>query len=424
MKMKNLIILLLIASIFSCHGEFDNFDVVIEDITIIDVKNSKLLPNQTIYIKGNRIENITTYSRNINVIADTVINAKGKFISSGFWDMHVHSCWKSNLDKTIFPAFLKFGITGIRDMGGSLEVLNTFKKRAKAKPDSYPNLFGAGPIIDGENPIHPAFSVAASNKNIKRVLDSLTKNNVDFFKVYSLLHKDVLDSIATYSKNHKIDFSGHISEYISPEYASSIRQKSFEHLNKLEELQSDSIRLKEFVQIAKKNKNWICPTLILYQRKFEFGKGEFIYHPLFDKLDADLKVEWQEIKESKSSKGEHNIGNASAKFQKQKQLVKYFYDNDIPLLLGTDFAGMQFIYPGYSFHEEMKLMQEIGISQFEILRMATLNPATYLNVSDFHGTVEKNKIADLVIFDKNPTENIENALLINMVLKSGKIIKK
>lgn len=421
--MKFPIIFILLFCIFSCQNDTEKYDIAVTNITIIDVENSELLANKTIYIKNGRIKKIDSEKIIEREIVDTIINGKNKFISSGFWDMHVHSCWKDGLDKTIFPTFLQFGITGIRDMGGSLDILNTFKDRAKNQPYSYPFLYGSGPILDGENPIHPAFSISINTKNFRSVLDSLTNQNVDFFKTYSLLKNDVLDSIAKYSKEKTINFSGHISEYITPENASKLGQKSFEHLNKLEELKTNPIRLKKFIEIVKENGNWICPTLIIYQRKYEFVKGKYLHHLLYESLDSDLKTEWEQSKNLTAPKDEAAIENAKNRLDNQKQLVKIFHDNKIPILLGTDFAGMPFVYQGYSLHEEMKLLENIGISQFEIFKIATLNPTIYLGISEEYGTVEINKMADLIIFNKNPIEKIENTLSISNVIKSGKIVK-
>lgn len=421
--MKIVTFILLLYCCLSCRQSTNRYDIVIEDITIVDAENARLLPHQTIYIRGDRIEKITSNSANDAISADSVITGTGKFIISGFWDMHVHTCWKDDLDKKVLPIFLQYGITGIRDMGGSLEILNSFKNKAKKQPHSYPSLFGAGPILDGEKPIHPAFSISVNTENFKTILDSLHNQDVDFFKVYSLLPESVLDSIATYSNQNKIDFSGHISEYSSPEMASKLGQKSFEHLNRLEELQDDPTRLIEFIKIAKENKNWLCPTLIIYQRKYEISQGEFFYHSLFEDLDEDLKTEWEHLRRSRAAKSEMDTEEANNRWELQKQLVKTFYDNQIPLLPGTDFAGMQYVYPGYSFHEELQLLQEIGIPQFEILKMATINPAIYLGITDSYGTVEENKTADLVILDANPIEDIGNTLSISVVIKSGKIIE-
>jgi hypothetical protein len=422
--MKIIVIILLLSSCLGCQQNTDRYEIIIEDITIIDVENAELVPNQTIYIRHDRIEKITSSNGSDGILSDTIINGAGKYILPGFWDMHVHACWKDDLDKNVFPVFLQYGITGIRDMGGSLEILNSFKNKAKNQPYLYPNLYGAGPLLDGERPVHPAFSISVTTENFRKVLDSLRNNQVDFFKVYSLLPSIVLDSIATYSSQHKINFSGHISEYITPEKASKLGYKSFEHLNRLEELSDDSTSLNELIGMLKENGNWLCPTMVMYQRKNQMVKGDFFYHSLFEGLDKDLKMEWENLKNKSATKSENEIIISNNRFRKQKNLVKTFYDNQIPLLIGTDFAGMQFIYPGYSYHEEMMLMQELGITQFEILKMATLNPAIYLNISESFGTVEKNKTADLVILNANPIENIENTLSIEMVIKSGVIVKK
>ena len=184
---------------------------------------------------------------------------------------------------------------------------------------------------------------------------------------YSLLPKPVLDSIANYAKGKNIPFSGHVSEYITPEDASILGQKSFEHLNRLEDLQNDTNRLSAFIKLAKSNNTWICPTLIIYKRKSEFAENEFYIHSLYTDLDNDLKNEWEQVKKKRQSKvlTEGEVLRSKERYENQRKLVKNFYDNGVPLLLGTDFAGMQFIYPGYSFHEEMALLQSIGIPPFE-----------------------------------------------------------
>lgn len=408
----------------TCKGQSGSFDIVIRDITILDVKQKLIIPHKTVFINGDKIVKIESAENAERVTSKTTIDGKGKFLSPGFWDMHVHACWKDNLDETVFPMLLNYGVTGVRDMGGSLKILNTFKQKAKEKPASYPNLFGAGPILDGEKPVHPDFSIGLTSDNVKGVLDSLYENGADFFKVYSLLQENELDSIKMYSEKIKRPFSGHISEYITPEQAVHMGQKSLEHLNRMEDLISDSVRLSQFIHLANKHNTWICPTLIIYKRKYEFLNNYFVYNELYENLENDLKVEWEQVKMKRNSKtvnGE-DIKNGNNRFENQKKLVKAFYDNRISFLLGTDFAGMQFIYPGYSYHEEMELLSSIGISNFDNLRMAAYNPVVFLGIEELYGTVEVNKMADLVIFSKNPVDNIKNSMKIKTVIKAGKIV--
>ncbi len=421
---KTVMLLLALFSWLTSLPQSTPYDLVVYNISVIDVQHSRVLPGQTIYIQGNKIAKIERSKATKKIVSDTIIDGTGKFILPGFWDMHIHICWKDNLNG-LFTTLLNYGITGVRDMGGNTSILNKFKQQVKNSPHSGPEIFGAGPMLDGEEPVHVDFSVPLTSKNVRHVLDSLYAEKADFLKVYSLLPRTILDSISAYSKERNIPFAGHVSEYLTPEEASKLGQKSFEHLNRLEDLLKDTSRLSAFIRLAKSNNTWLCPTLMIYKRKSEFANNEFYVHPLINELDVDLIHEWEQVKKNRQNKvlTQEGVLHAQNRFENQKKLVKSFYDGGVPLLLGTDFAGMQFIYPGYSLHEEMALLQSIGIPTFEILKMATINPAEFFGITELYGTVEKKKMADLIILNENPIVNISNTLNIKMVLKAGKIVK-
>ena len=131
----------------------------------------------------------------------------------GLWDMHFHLCWMNNNDSLLFPVLLKNGITGIRDMGGDLHIMNNFKSRMKNKMIIAPEIYGAGPILDGNPPVQPDFSLPLDdNSNIENLLDSLKNNGAEFFKVYSLIKEKQPTAIAAYCTTHNMTFEGHLSE--------------------------------------------------------------------------------------------------------------------------------------------------------------------------------------------------------------------
>jgi len=422
---KIFVLIILLPGWFTGWAQASSRGIIIKNISIIDVQNARIIPNCTIFIKGDRIAKIE-YSKSKKITnADTVIDGTGKFILPGFWDMHMHICWKEDMSK-LFPVLLKYGITGIRDMGGSAVVLNKFKQQLKNDPQSGPMIFGAGPILDGEKPVHADFSAPLTSGNVRKVLDSLYKEKVDFFKVYSLLPKNIVDSIAGYVKEKKMSFAGHVSEYITPEEAAELGQKSFEHLNRLEDLQTDTGRLSAFIKTAKSMHSWLCPTLVIYQRKSEIARREFFEPAIYKDLDTDLKNEWDLVKKNRQNRiyTEKDSLRTQTRFDDQKKLTRYFYDHGIPFLTGSDFAGMQFIYPGYSLHEEMALLQNIGIPPFDILKIATLNPALFFGLTKNYGSIKKGKMADLVILNENPVADIRNTQRIAMVIKAGKIVPR
>jgi len=100
--------------------------------------------------------------------------------------------------------------------------------------------------------------------------------------------------------------------------------------------------------------------------------------------------------------------------------IKVLYENGVNWVLGTD-TGNTFIFPGYSLHEEMQLMELGGMKPVDIIKMGTHNAAKMLKVLDTHGTIEGGKFADMILLDKNPLESVSNTLTINAVFKNGKI---
>lgn len=103
--------------------------------------------------------------------------------------------------------------------------------------------------------------------------------------------------------------------------------------------------------------------------------------------------------------------------------IKTLYENNVNMVLGTDF-GNNFIFPGYSLHEEMQLMELGGMAPVDIIKMSTHNAAKMLNVLETQGTIENGKFADMVLLDKNPLESVKNTLTINTVIKNGVVQKR
>lgn len=330
--MRYTLFILICILLTSCKAEKQDYDLVIKNISIIDPLEEEIIPHQSIFIKDDKIIKVEE-SPEIKTHDSITIDGTGKYALSGLWNMHTHVTWKKDLAEKIFPLLLSYGITGVRDMGGDAGILNDFKEKLRRKPYKGPKLFGPGPIIDGSNPVHPHFSVGLTKENINSVLDSLARKNVDFLKVYSLLPEDLVQEISEYSTTSGIPFSGHISEYIEPGKAVKLGQKSIEHLNRIEDLSKDSLALKTFVQEVRKNKTWLCPTLLIYKRKVDMALGVDLSHPLYKELDPILKSEWRNAREQRKLSDEDStkLKSIQTTFQRQKELIEYFYNNEIPI---------------------------------------------------------------------------------------------
>jgi imidazolonepropionase-like amidohydrolase len=96
----------------------------------------------------------------------------------------------------------------------------------------------------------------------------------------------------------------------------------------------------------------------------------------------------------------------------------------VELLIGSDAAVLN-IYPGYSLHDEMALfVRELGMTPAEVIERATRRSAKFLGISDQTGTVEQGKMADLVLLDANPLNDIRNTKRIVAVILRGTLYDK
>ncbi len=422
----------LLLLLFSCH--FNNYKppvdtstyFVIRNVNIVDVSNSRIQAHKTVYIKDSLISGIYNEPGKQPAYPDhvVIIDGTGKYLMPGLWDMHFHIAWDNSNDSVLFKLLLSYGITGLRDMGGSLSLLNKLKQEIKENPENGPDIFGAGPIIDGNPPVQKDFSLPVDSlSDIVSLTDSLVRNGIDFFKVYSLLRQTELEKISSVSKKTQIPFAGHLSEYAEPETSIQLGQKSIEHLNRLDDIwQQDKKRLNGIARLMKKNHTWLCPTLITYSLKLHMIDPSIVHDELEKYINPSLKKEWLAARENRRKRlnTQEGFSKQETLFKEQKALLLFLYNKQIKLLAGSDFAGMPFVYPGLGLHQELEWMVESGIPVAEVIKSATLNPALYFGIENKNGTVDTGKYAHLILLEENPMLDIRNTQKIFRVFKKGK----
>lgn len=396
------------------------FDIVISEVNVVDVVNGKIDTGQFVYIEGNRIFDIRDDLGGKERDGIKVIDGKGKYLLPGLWDMHFHLCWERSNDSLIMPLLLRYGITGIREMGGDLEIQDQFKNLVKNDPIKGPEIYGPGPFVDGDPPLIPDFSLIISDTaGTKDRLDSLVKKGADFIKVYSLLKMPALSAVSKYCKSNKVHFSGHLSEYVEPEKSISMGQRSIEHLNRLDEIwRSDSSRLESLIDSMLKYDTWLCPTLLVYWMKAHIHDPGYSNQVMNKYIHPYLMSDWEQTKKRRIR--EFDPEAQSRLFRQQQELVYHIYKRGVPMLAGSDFGGMAFIYPGVGLYEELELLHKTGIPVDEVIRMATINPSRFLNRQNELGSVEEGKLADLVLIRGNPLQDLKNLREIELVIRRGK----
>ena len=416
--------------------------IAITHVTVIDVTGGPTRRDATLLISGDRITAIGD-SANISVPAEAkVVDATGKFLIPGLWDMHVH--WYV---RDMFTLFIANGVTGVRQMFGNSDLLRWREQIAKGSLLG-PRMVVASPIIDGPEPIWPN-SIAVSNEDEGRKAVRRVKQwGADFVKVYALLPRDAYFGIADEAKQQGITFVGHVPFSVSPREASDAGQKSIEHLtgimiecsdketelrDKLQKANSPEARSRVqataletydekkaadlFARFVK-NQTWQCPTLTVLRSSAILGIESF--------RDGRLRYIPRVLQERWGRRVPHRNGGDNAGkqvFQKELTIVGAMQKAGVPILAGTD-TGNPFCFPGFSLHEELALLVIAGLTPVEALRSATLSPAKFFGLDKTLGTIEQGKIADLVLLDANPLEDIRNTQRINAVISNGRVFDR
>lgn len=425
--------------------------LLIKNVTIVDVENSRLLKNQDVFIKDSLIISIKGTKKQAAVKAAVVIDGRGKFLIPGLWDMHTH-IWN---DATTFPLLIANGITGVRGMFDVMSNVTKWRENIRSGKINGPQFFAAGPIVDGPKPIWPGSVAVATETDGRKAVDSLkNKLGVDFIKVYSLLSRANFMAIANECKKQNIPFAGHVPNEVTVLEAAGAGQKCMEHLYGLIETASDSAdywyqyqlgkikdsnfsirsnrkdflfrtynekKLQTILTLLKQAGTWICPTLTVNRGIAYVNDTSLLDDPRMVYMGTFMKNFWDYRKDFRFKTWTAKDFEQSRKeFELKCKIIPLIHKAGIPLLAGTDFPNPH-CYIGFGIHDELEWMVKSGLSPAEALKTATINPAKYFNCVATQGSVAVNKKASLVLLSKNPLENISNTKTIEMVLVNGKV---
>jgi hypothetical protein len=164
---------------------------------------------------------------------------------------------------------------------------------------------------------------------------------------------------------------------------------------------------------------WQCPTLTMLRGEYQDDES-MRKDPRLAFIPRPMQERW-----SRRSVDRGEQGNAVAKqlFQKDLELVGAMRHAGVAILAGTD-TGNPFTYPGFSLHDELALLVAAGLTPAEALRAATLEPARFLGQQEMLGTIDAGKVADLVLLEGNPLEDIRNTQRIDAVIANGQLYER
>ena len=408
-------------------------------VSVIDGESPTVRLDQTVIIRGTRIESVAS-ATTARIPADArVVDARGKYLVPGFWDMHVHTAFPDG--RKLLALYVANGVTGVRDMAGDWDTLTAWRREIARGTLAGPRIVASGPYIEGGDVPVPHL-LARNAQEAKVAVDSLVALGVDFIKVHGQLTPGTYYAIARRARERRIAFAGHVSRAVGSANASDSGQKSIEHLlaipapcTPVESIalaprypvqgalgRCSSVDLAPLYAKFVHNGTWVTPTFVAQVEIAGWPASAVPGDSLASYLPVAVRRFVAGIFPMPDSipPGADFVGRAM--LMKRLRQVNTMHDAGVHVLTGTD-APLRNSPPGFGLHEEFTLLARGGMSAFDILRAATIEPAIYLGLRDSLGAIAPAQIADLVLLDANPLRDIRNTRRIVAVVRNGRLIE-
>ena len=310
----------------------------------------------------------------------------------------------------------------------------------------------ASPTFDGARDQlkgNPQWRIVSNQAEARAAVREAIDGGADFIKVYNSLSRESYFAIADEAHKRGISFVGHVPFQVRPQECASAGQKSIEHVFGVESACSDgyetwrqavigaakptdvpprepqtriatfkSSRLSPIVDAFHKHHTWLCPTLVA-------SRGLAVDPTLAN--SPHLKYVGRTMLDAwrKNPDPYESPTLAQGLQGRYDEVVGAMHRAGVGILLGTDIAPANpFIVPGFSVHDELRFLVGIGLTPMEALQTATSKAAEFLGQLDSNGTVESGKLAEVVLLDANPLDDIRNTLQINMVFTGGRMYSR
>ena len=423
--------------------------LVLSNVTVVDVRTGALRPDQTVILEGHHIASITP-SKSAKYSGDARrVNCRGLFLIPGLWDMHVHLAfgdWFPGAQEISLLLFVANGVTGVRDMGSELDIVQGWRNDIEAGRLVGPRIYTSGPMLDGPTPRFPSSIAVITAEDGRRAVADLKRGGADFIKLQSLIPRDAVFAIAEEARKEGIPFEGHVPDSVRASEMSAAGMKSFEHLIGIFEGSSaaeddflkgnktegrflatyDAPRAASLAATLAKNQTWQCPTLVWERGGNLIDVTDFGQDARAKYLPASWKTKtWKRFTdEIIQGYGTDDLPTRKKFLDKELEVVGMLHKTGVRFLAGTDTPAGVYVFPGFSLHEELHRFVAAGFTPLEALQTATINPARFFGLENQLGAIERGKLADLVLLSANPLEDIANTQKIAGVVVNGRYFNR
>jgi imidazolonepropionase-like amidohydrolase len=374
--------------------------VVIRGGDVFDSENGVLLPRHTVVIQDGRITAVGPAVLVVEPTGATIINAAGRTVMPGMWDMHVHLQASTQSDGAL--TMLATGLTTVRDLAADVDVAVSYRDRVDAGRLIGPRALLAG-MIEGPGAwAGPSDAIAHDADEALAWVRRYAALGYRQIKLYNLVHPDLVPVIAAEARRHGLRLSGHVPRGLSVPAAVRL---GFDEINHA------AFLLATFFQ----------DSLYLPEMR-PYSAVAAAVAPRFDADSPEVTDLIRTLREHRTViDGTVSLwmgagaleGRGSPGAASYARLLKRLWDAGVTLVAGTDNTA------GSTYVTELELHQHAGIPATEVLRMATIIPARVMGEEHDYGSIAVGKVADIIIVGGRPTENVRDLRRIEHVIRAG-----
>ncbi len=417
---------------------------VFSHVNVIPMTSDTVLADQTVIVSGGRVVDVGPASTVRIPAGSIVIDGSGKYLLPALSDMHVHlegDAWNMMFPEgsrftsgeidfsDILYVYIANGIT-------TIDVLFAFPEhRALRGKIARHEMLGPrlvlSRMIDGAGKAWPPpLGVwIKDSSEARKAIQDIYDEGYDRVKVYSFLDRASYDTILAVSKEIGIPVDGHIPFATTVDHVLSSGQRMIAHIEEVAKSATDYTpeEVNRYADLIARSDTWVTSSLILNRNLNELLKdsaGQFTkagmqyLHPMASGIWSFVYTNIYKPIPARSRKG---LVDQYERFQ--RPFAREFTRKGGKLLVGTD-ALVPSTIPGLSLHEELAELVSAGLRPYEALRASTTNPFIFLGEAEIAGTIERGKVADLLLLDGNPLEDISRTKQINGVVVQDRWISR
>ncbi|MDF2159134.1 amidohydrolase family protein [Algoriphagus sp. CAU 1675] len=400
-------------------------DMLVTNVNVVSMENDQILENQAIYVVDGKIKDIIPLTAQTpRMYSEIIIDGKGAYVFPGLSEFHAHlpvaSDGSTQLQEESMWLYLANGVLRIRSMLGNPTHI-ALRDKVNAGEIPGPRVFISGPSFN-------ANSVTSPEQAAQMVKDQ-KEARYDHLKIHPGVELNEMWAISKTAQEVGIPFGGHVPLAVGLKNALNSGYKSVEHMDGyLETLLPDDLvidpttsgpfnlklvgqvqmdKLPGLIQLTLDKGTWVAPTLTLFDRYFGYiPADEFRKAPEMKYLPGLLIQQWVNTKKQLERTGVLDKENVAPYLAFRRKLFMELHNSGVPMILSSD-SPQVFNVPGFSIHHEIALMSEAGMSNYEILKTGSVEPAKYMGQEAEWGMIKKGMAADFVMVEKNPLEDLK-----------------